>query len=297
MGHGRWDSSSYKSYAASASTRDRHELYTRSSHHDVTESKQAINIEDIGFRESRDSEDNPVSTPIIIGLDVTGSMGMIPEKLTKGALGTLVEQTLQRKPVTDPHMCFLGIGDACAGDRAPLQATQFEADNTICVQLTDLFLEGGGGGNNFESYDLAWAFAVGKCQTDAWEKRQAKGMLFTIGDEMFPKRTNVEYVAKRVLGQAGEDTTPESLLTLAQERYHVFHVIIAQGHFAGSRLNAVESDWQQRLGKRALTCHSYDKLAELMVSAMAIENGEEVEDVLDWWDDDTAAVVAKAIRQ
>ncbi len=273
MGHSRWKDADYASYSSNVAEKPRNELFHRSSRDSEVRSGQKVNIEEIEFRESRDSEANPCSTPIIVGLDVTGSMGMIPEKLTKGGLGTFVEQTLERKPITDPHFLFLGIGDAIVGDQAPLQATQFEADNTICDQLTDIWLEGGGGGNQFESYDLAWAFAIGKCRTDAWDKRQEKGFLFTVGDEEFPESSNTDYIAKRVFGQAGDDTTPSSLLESASERWNIFHVIIAEGSYADARLTDVEKSWQQRLGKRAMTLGNYHMLPQLMVAAMAVESG------------------------
>ena len=36
-----------------------------------------------------------------------------------------------------------------------------------------------------ESYELALYFAAYKTSCDAWEKRQKKGYLFTLGDERF----------------------------------------------------------------------------------------------------------------
>lgn len=38
------------------------------------------------IRECRDSEEHPESLPIIIALDVTGSMGMVPHSLITGGL-------------------------------------------------------------------------------------------------------------------------------------------------------------------------------------------------------------------
>lgn len=266
--------------------------------HDATAkcaSGQEVNIEKITYRESRDSEANPLSTPILVGFDVTGSMGAIPEEMVKNGLGSFVGQLLERKPITDPHILFMGIGDAHC-DRQPLQATQFEADNRICDQLTDIFLEGGGGGNDFESYDLAWAFSAYRTKTDAWEKRKSKGFLFTIGDEEFPKSTSETYLHKIFANDCPQAPTPENLLAAAQDRYSVFHVIIAQGSYASRRLSQVESGWQQRLRGRALTLSDYRLLPELIISAIAIQAGQQLEDVLAWWKPNTAGVVRAAFR-
>jgi len=49
------------------------------------------------------------------------------------------------------------IGDASC-DSAPLQVTKFGEGNEIDEILSKMFLEGGGGGNGHESYELAAFF-------------------------------------------------------------------------------------------------------------------------------------------
>ena len=79
----------------------------------------------IAFREARDSEAHPNSIPIILGLDVTGSMGHIPHELIKEGLPKLMGGIIQGG-IPDPALLFLGIGDhEC--DRFPLQVGQFES--------------------------------------------------------------------------------------------------------------------------------------------------------------------------
>jgi hypothetical protein len=257
---------------------------------------QNLNPEKIQFRESRDSEKNPVACPIMVAFDVTGSMGFIPKYFSDEALGAMVGHILQRQPVPDPHMLFMGIGDCTQHDRVPCQATQFEADNIICDQITDIILEGGGGGNHFESYDLAWAFAALRTQTDQWDKRKAKGYLFTIGDEEFPAHCGKAYY-KSIFGQdCPQEPTPEAMLKLAEERYHVFHIIIAEGSYASRNVKVVEDCWRQRLQRRALTLHDHRHVAELIVSAIAIENGTDPEKVISWWGGEQQATVRAALR-
>ena len=119
-----------------------------------------------GMRESRNSAQNPQATPIMVGLDVTGSMGMIVEAARRG-LGTLLGEIIDRRPVTDPHVMALAIGDFTC-DRAPIQATQFESDAVVIgKQVEDLWLERGGGGNHFEGYLGPLYMAAIRTDTDA----------------------------------------------------------------------------------------------------------------------------------
>lgn len=299
MGHGSYSDASYKSYTKNVASTSRSDLFHRTSASAPVRSiaagggGQEVNVEKIKFRESRDSADHPCSMPILVGLDVTGSMGFIPEHLVKGGLGDLMGQLMERQPVADPHLLFLAIGDAVARDQQPLQATQFESDNKIVGQLTDLYLEGGGGGNDFESYDLAWAFAAWRTQTDAWEKRKALGYCFTIGDEQFPKSTSDTYV-KRVFGNDSPSiSTPDTLLKAAQERYRVFHIIVEEGDYARHRLETVRGSWREHLQKRALSISNHIYIPHLIVSAIAIDQGKDVGDVLEWWPKNIAGVLKK----
>ena len=134
-------------------------------------------------RECRDSETHPRTVPIILGLDVTGSMGKIPHELVKDGLPTLMGKLIQ-DGVEDAALMFVAVGDhEC--DRCPLQVAQFESgDAELDMWLTRTYIESGGGGNTGESYHLAWQVAAEHTVTDAWENRKQKGFLITIGDEL-----------------------------------------------------------------------------------------------------------------
>ena len=98
----------------------------------------------IDKREARDSEDHPNSTPIVIGVDVTGSMGYLSGEIIKNGLNELMKKLYSTNLVEDPQLMFAAIGDA-KEDEAPLQVTQFESDIRIAEQLMDLWIEGAGG--------------------------------------------------------------------------------------------------------------------------------------------------------
>ena len=137
-------------------------------------------------RECRDSAGHPESVPIAVWVDVTGSMREVPRKL-QARLPALLGLLLRKGYAADPEIMFAAVGDATC-DKAPLQVSQFEADNTMDDQLGKLYLEGGGGGQQTESYELALYFMARHVDTDAWDKRRHRGYLFVIADEMaYPK--------------------------------------------------------------------------------------------------------------
>jgi hypothetical protein len=182
MGSGTFDAGAYRAFTSSTTNKTTDEIYSSRS------LNKTLDPKGVKVRESRDSVDNPLSTPVIVALDVTGSMGMIADVIARQSLGTLFTSILDRKPITNPHVMFMGIGDAFY-DSAPLQVSQFEADKSIIEQLTQLYLEHGGGGNNFESYNLAWYFAANHTVHDSYEKRAKRGSSLPSVMRRLPKRS------------------------------------------------------------------------------------------------------------
>lgn len=290
MGSARWNPSDWDHYATTSSTKTRDAIFTSRT------LRPDLDPKTITLRESVDSDLNPQSTPIIVALDVTGSMGTIPEAMIKGSLGTFIEEVYNRKPVTDPHLMFMGVGDAHY-DRAPLQVTQFEADLRIAEQLAAIYLEGGGGGNASESYHLPWYFAGLRTVTDSMRKRNKKGYLFTVGDEEVPPALTVAQ-AKEVFGDTIErDLSAEDLLALAERSYHVFHIIVEQGNACRSSHGhaAVVESWKRLMGQRVIPLSDYTKLSEVLVSTIQANEGALVKDVAASWSGDTSLVVRHAL--
>ena len=197
----------------------------------------------ITIRESRDSEEHPESFPIIIALDETGSMGHIPELIIKNVLPDIMESILNAG-VKDPQVMFMGIGDCCFMEEAPLQVGQFESSDELMEKwLTKVYLEGKGGGNRHESYPLAWYFADRHIVTDAWEKRQVKGVLITIGDESCQKILLKEQLSKYLNDNVEEDIVSSKLLESVRERWNVFNI-----HCNGGSYRASQTNWEKLLG-------------------------------------------------
>lgn len=292
MGTGRWDSSTWASYSSAtiAGKKTVDEVFSSRT------LEPTLSPYGVKFRESCDSTDNPNSTPIIVALDVTGSMGMIADNIARGGLEKLATEIYNRKPVLDPHIMFMGVGDV-KYDKAPLQVTQFEADIRIAKELTKIYVEHGGGGNSSESYTLPWWFAAMHTKCDNFIKRGKKGYIFTIGDEECPQKVLKEEINK-VCGDIIEvdSMSAEELLRLVSKQYEVFHIVVEEGSHMHYHANEVMASWTKVLGQRVLRLSDYTKLPELIVSTLQVLNGEDKDKVSDSWDGSTGLVIRETIK-
>lgn len=295
MGYGSYTSNDWNKLKASRninSSSDLRQLYKS------TAMKPQYDPKNFEIRESCDSPDNPNSTAIIFGLDVTGSMGYLSESIAKNALNKTMLEIYEKKPVTDPHIMFNAIGDSKT-DAAPLQATQFEADIRIAEQLLDIYFEGRGGGNGGESYLLSWYFAATKTKIDCYDKHGRKGFLFTIGDERTHKELTQEEIAK-VFGKTDAAYpyvyTAKALYTAASRRYNVFHIVLLGG---SAIVQNSASDWKELIGNHAITLDpgKVDMLPQIFVSIMQYTNGMNPQDILKQWDEDAAVVVGSVLNE
>lgn len=286
MGSSVWDARAYAGYSHSVKSKTRSQIFKNvdGCHKDLDPTKFSV-------RESCDSEQNPNSTPIIIGVDETGSMGILAEEIIKGGLGVIVEGIRDRKPVPDPHILLAALGD-CYCDIAPIQTTQFEADTCIVQQIEKFYLEGNGGGNQGESYPALWWFALNKTRCDAINKRGSKGFLFTIGDEAPHPILKREHIQKFMKGNVEADVDIDDLLSDVEQQWEVFHLITPTA--ATQHQHAVKT-WKQLLCERAINMKDHSKLGEVIVSIMQVIQGEDHRKVVDSWDKSTALVVGSAI--
>ena len=217
----------------------------------------------VGVRESRDSETHPQSFPVIIALDVTGSMLRIPEYLVKEGLPNIVSSIIQ-KGFNDPQIMFIAIGDhEC--DAYPLQISQFESgDKELDYWLMNTYLEAGGGGNLGESYLLAWHFAAHHTETDSFIKRGKKGLLITIGDE--PCLQNIPGSALKNIfgeGQYSRNNSASELYQKASEKWNCFHIHVMETN-SGSR-QFVMDGWKQMIGDNLIIVDRHNKISNRII--------------------------------
>ncbi len=225
----------------------------------------------ISMRESRDSEDSPKSTPIIIGFDVTGSMNYLAKELAVNGVNRALTALLDEKPVPNPQVMCAAVGD-CKSDKSPLQVTQFESDIRIIKQLLDLYLEGGGGGNDGESYNLLWYFAARHTQHDCHSVRGKKGFLFTIGDDKCHSQLMPAEIYRVFGDRVDYPLSNEALLSEVQKTYHVVHIHIQKG---GSNDDKILYDWMRFLSGYTTYINIKDIgcIAQLIAAIISVISG------------------------
>lgn len=262
MGGGTWTTSAYTDYVRTTKKITNVNGLTSSSvnqFYDARSIDPALNPKGVKFRECCDSEEHPNTIPIILGLDVTGSMGSACAAVAR-QLDSII--TGLYADVKDVEFMVMGIGDF-AYDSAPLQVSQFESDVRICDQLGKIWFERGGGGNSFESYTAAWYFALNHTKLDCWN-RGKKGIIITLGDEpLNPYLPGREF--KRVFGYDGQDIDTADLYKQVTEKFDVYHIIITDPESSGWRyLEMDKKSWGKLLDGQHLFIKNSNELPEVI---------------------------------
>ena len=263
MGWGSWTSASYNTAVrsmgfssttamASASVQ---EVYRENRLNPLLNPKNVV-------RECLDTEEHPETIPVILALDVTGSMGSAAT-MCASKLDEIMKELYDK--VKDVEFLMMGIGDLACDD-APIQASQFESDIRILDQTTKVYFEGGGGGNSYESYTAAWYFGLHNTKLDCW-KRGKKGIIITMGDEplnpYLPGRRLSE-----VLGTSTQDVDTEVLYKEVCEKYDVYHIAITNNSCYNRYKDEIKNSWGNLLNQHLIIATS-DKLPKIISEIVA----------------------------
>src|SRR5215475_1112549 len=267
MGSGRWSTDVYDAAArmrrrTGASAFAYSDSGARAVH-------KALDPSRAGVRESRDSADHGPSLPIAVLFDVTGSMGVVP-RIMQEKLATL-HGLLQRKGYADdPQILFGAIGDATC-DRVPLQVGQFESDNRMDDDLGNFVLEGGGGGQQTESYELAMYFMARHTSIDCHDKRGHRGYLFIIGDEMCYPQVSRRQVKAIIGDDLTEDIGTEAIVAELKRRYDVYYILPSGASNVGDE--RILDHWRGLLGQNVIELGDLDAVCETIALTVGLGEG------------------------
>lgn len=220
----------------------------------------SLNPFGITARECLSSIDHPNATPIVVAMDVTRSRGE-DAKIMHTELPQFLSALIRGGYVPDPQILFAAIGDATAGDKAPLQVGQFESDNRMDECLENMFLEEGGGGTGQESYELAAYFFSEKTKLDVVADGR-KGYMFIIGDEGYYPKVSKAQVKELIGDDLPEDLDSVTVFQKLQEKFHVMFVYPKKSW--QERISDIDEEMKQRLTEAGGRFQNVDIRASLM---------------------------------
>lgn len=237
MGSGTWTSTSYVNHSTVSRGYSNMDDFYNASAQDLYRSEQlneVLNPKGV-MRECVDSDEHPETIPVILALDVTGSMGSAAEAVAKQLNDIMTELY---KSVKDVEFCVMAIGDL-SYDNAPIQMGQFESDIRIAEQLEKVYFERGGGGNAWESYTAAWYMGLNHTKLDCWN-RGKKGIIITMGDEPMNPYLPMRPLAKATGDNIQGDIDTKSLYEAVTKKFDVYHIgidnVATSFRFYGDRI-------------------------------------------------------------
>ncbi|MFD6952469.1 hypothetical protein A6A08_03780 [Nocardiopsis sp. TSRI0078] len=227
---------------------------------------ESLDPKGVALRESRDSAEHPDSLAISVLFDVTGSMRNVPRVL-QTKLPDLFGLLLRKGYVADPQILFGAVGDATC-DRAPLQVGQFESGNELEDDLGNILLEGGGGGQVTESYELAMYFMARHTSMDCLEKRGRRGHLFLVGDETAYGAVKAREVREVIGDDLDEDIPFPAILAELRRSFEVYFVMpTGSGHFHNPK---VRGFWDTYLGQNVIYLDDLDAVSETIAVTVGL---------------------------
>lgn len=252
MGGGSFDMSSFRSYSCSVGKAvDSSGYVTRGQVFKETRMDESMSPKNV-IRECVNSKEHPNTLPVILALDVTGSMGSACQR-TAEALGPIMINLLKEHKKDDIEFMVMGIGDLECDD-APLQVSQFESDVRIAKAIDKIYMEHGGGGNAYESYSAAWLFGLKQTKLDCFEKQGKKGIIITMGDEPL-NPTLPRHKVERFLGEEAKvqgDVDTKQLYAEASKKFDIFHISVDDVATSyRSYKGRIENSFGQLLGPRS----------------------------------------------
>ena len=245
MGGGSWTSSAYDSRLKSRGIASADSIMSMDTnqYYESRNLAPVLNPKNV-TRECCDSDEHPNTIPVILALDVTGSMGAAA-KACAAKLNEIMTSLYEK--VNDIQFMTMAIGDF-SYDRAPLQVSQYESDIRILEQMDQIYFEGGGGGNSFESYTAAWYFALRHTKLDC-HNRGKKGIIITLGDEplnpYLPRGAVENVIGDKLQG----DVDTNDLYREVTEKFDVYHISVDDSD-SSYRYNRIDADytWKKVIG-------------------------------------------------
>lgn len=214
-------------------------------------------------------------SPLVVVTDGTGSMGEFPETIFKKL--PLLDDGV-KDYLDDPAISYAMVGDA-GYDRYPLQVQPFGLGKEMVDRLNNLVIEGGGGGNKTESYELAALYYARNVEMP----NATKPVLIFICDEGVEHLVNPDRALTCAKVELSEKLTTGALFKELAQKYSVYcirkHYMHSGAYLDGDKrvgLNAtIHKQWEDLIGEeRVALLDDPKRVVDVILGLLAAETGK-----------------------
>ncbi|MEW6365339.1 MAG: hypothetical protein AB1714_11985 [Acidobacteriota bacterium] len=205
------------------------------------------------------STDSP--TPLVVAVDVTGSMGEWP-KIIFEKLPVLYNEAKLHIP--DVEISFAAIGDANV-DNFPLQVCDFRKGKDLEEGINSIFPEGGGGAGTKESYELAAYFYARHCQM----KKDAAPIFVFCGDEGYYETIKAAAVSRMTGDVPAGDLRAGDVFKELLQKFTVYNLRLEYKN--AQKEEEIRQQWEETLGKQmVLKLEDPRRIVDAIIGLVAV---------------------------
>lgn len=214
------------------------------------------------------------ASPLVIVTDHTGSMG----NWTATIFSKLPYLDLEGKEYLGDNMevCFAAIGDINSDDYA-FQVRPFTSGKDLDAELKKLVIEGKGGSNYVESYDVAAAYFAHNCKMP----KGINPILIFIGDEGLYANLNVEDAEKWASLKVQKRLELHEIFAELKKKFSVYLIrkpygsgYVNGGDTLSPRDQAIEKQWNELLGAdHVVMLSDAGRVVDVIFGILAKETG------------------------
>lgn len=205
-------------------------------------------------------------SPLIVACDVTGSMGAWPATI----FSKLPYLDIEGKEYLGPNMeiSFAAIGDHTMGDQYPLQVRDFDKGTALAEHLKKLIVEGKGGGDQCESYELVALYYA----RNASMPKATKPIFIIIGDEgLHPFVTKADARANHIEIEGPRIDTTDIFAELKRK----FSVYVIRKPYDQLGEAGIHRQWVSLLdAEHVVMLPSPDRVVDVIFGILAHETGK-----------------------
>lgn len=203
--------------------------------------------------------------PLIITVDVTGSMGDWPAVMFSKL--PYMDNECKEYLGENFELSFAAVGDANS-DKYPIQIRPFAKGRDMEKQLKELVIEGNGGGQCSESYELTALYYA----RNAEMPNAKRPIMIIIGDEGYYDHVIKKHATMAHVKLEENDISTEQIFKELKEKFSVY--LIRKPYDSGDDKH-IQKKWENLVGKEHIAVlPSADRVVDVIFGILAQEKNK-----------------------